>query len=195
MSLHLIAHSGFSPGNLSIHFWIHVNFGLVDAACILWQGVPQHTHRLEEQLPSVCPSGACYPLGLTLGKWAAATPMEPSTQSPAIYPPPVDSVATGEPEVGVFVSGIFDTGPGSMFSVSWRQHCQAHHQQCYFWAEVSQRMPMPCSVRTEVVQVLSHFLWETGTWQVPALRQEPEGMADNVLQRAQDPLENGRIRL
>lgn len=108
----------FSPGNLPIHFLIPVNFGLVDAACILWQGVPQHTHRLKEQLPSVCLFWACYPLGLTLGKWAAATPMDPPTQSPAIYPPPVDSVATGEPEIGGFVSGILDAGPGSMFSVS-----------------------------------------------------------------------------
>lgn len=66
----------------------------------------------------MCPFWACYPLGLTLGKRAAATPVDPPTQGPAIYLPPVDSVATGEAELGGFVSGIFKTGPGSMFYVS-----------------------------------------------------------------------------
>lgn len=35
--------------------------------------------------------------------------MESPTESPAIYPPPVDSAATSEPELGL-ESGIFGTG-------------------------------------------------------------------------------------
>lgn len=59
-------------------------------------------------------AGCCHPYGATHN---------------VIYPPQVESVATGEAEVEFFVSGIFDTGLGS---ISWRQHCQAHHQLCYF---------------------------------------------------------------
>lgn len=67
---------GICPFTFEFFFY----FGLVDASCILWQGVSQHTHRLKE-LPLVCPFWAFYPLGLTLGKQAAATPMElPTTQ-------------------------------------------------------------------------------------------------------------------
>lgn len=57
----------------------------------------------------MCPFWACYPLRLSLGKWAAVTPMESPTESPAIYLPPVDSAAMSEPELGL-VSGIFGTG-------------------------------------------------------------------------------------
>lgn len=44
-------------------------------------------------------AGCCHPYGPTHS---------------AIYPPLVELVATGEPEVEFFVSGIFDTGPGSI---------------------------------------------------------------------------------
>lgn len=56
-------------------FFIYFFFGIVDASCILWQGVSQHSHRLRE-LPLMCPFCAFYPLGLALGKQAAATLMD-----------------------------------------------------------------------------------------------------------------------
>lgn len=119
----------FSPRNLSIYFWICFDFGLVDASWILWQGVSQ-TQGASFDVPILgflstrtnpWEAGCCHPYGATHS---------------AIYPTLVESVATGEPEVEFFVSGIFDTGPGS---ISWSQCCQAHHQLCYFWDEVAQK--------------------------------------------------------
>lgn len=95
MSLHLIAHGGIAQEICPFSFEFMLTLDLC-AVCILCQGVPQHTHRLRLQLPSVCPFWALYLLGLTLGKWAAATPVEPPTQSPAIYPPPVNLSSNSE---------------------------------------------------------------------------------------------------
>lgn len=95
MSLHLIAHGGIAQGICPFTFEFMITLDLC-AVCILWQGVPQHTHRLKLQFPSVCPFWALYLLGLILGKRAAATPVEPPTQSPAIYPLPVNSSSTSE---------------------------------------------------------------------------------------------------
>lgn len=56
-----------------------------------------------------------------------------------------------------------------------------------FLSEVSQGSSVPCSIQTEIMQVLSHLLHERGMWWVYILGDESKGTAGNVLERAEPP--------
>lgn len=133
MSLHIIAHGVFFSKEF-VHSLL--NFFLFwTCRCFMHSVARSFTAHPQTQGASFSVPILGF-LSTRINSWEAGCSHSYGATHNAIFPPLVESVATGEPEEELFVSGIFDTGLGS---ISWRQHCQAHHQLCYFWDEVAQK--------------------------------------------------------